>query len=75
MKKIITLVLAVLVIVGTFSGCGGKKSSSSASILEGETITIAAWGDSITPREAGTELGDARLERIAAFEEKYGCKI
>ena len=75
MKRIITLVLALVLIIGTFSGCGNKKGSSSASILEGETITIAAWGDSITAKEAGTELGDARLERIAAIEEKYGCKI
>ena len=75
MKRLITLSLAVMMLALSFSGCGDKKETSASSILEGETITIAAWGDSITPREAGTELGDARLERIAAAEEKYGCKI
>ena len=75
MKRLIMLTLAVVMMVSSFSGCGGEEKSSAASVLEGETITIAAWGDSITPREAGTELGDARLEKIAMAEEKYGCKI
>ena len=75
MKRLIALSIAVLMMVGLLGGCGGEKKSSAASILEGETITIAAWGDSITPRESGTELGDARLEKIAIAEEKYGCKI
>ncbi len=76
MKRIISLLLVIGLTVCCFSGCGGsKKKSGAASILEGETITIAAWGDGITAREAGTELGDARLAKIAEAEEKYGCKI
>lgn len=75
MKRLIVLSLALMLIVASFSGCGGNGKSSAASVLEGETITIAAWGNGITAREAGTELGDARLAKIAEAEEKYGCKI
>lgn len=74
MKRIITLMIALAMIICCFAGCGGGKSSA-ASVLKGETITIAGWGDQIIPHAEGTELGDARMEAIAAAEEKYGCTI
>lgn len=74
MKKIFTLALVCAFIICCFAGCG-KDKNSAASVLEGETITIAGWGDQIIPHAEGTELGDARMEAIAYAEEKYGCKI
>ena len=74
MKRIITLSLALAMFICCFAGCGEKKSSA-ASILDGETITIAGWGDQIIPHAEGTELGDARMEAVAYVEVKYGCKI
>ncbi len=73
MKRVISLIMVLVLAVGLLSGCGGKKKGDAASILKGEVIKVAAWGD-FSPI-AGTELGDARLERIKAAEEKYGCTV
>lgn len=73
MKKIISLGITAVLLAGVFSGCGNAGKNDSMSVLKGETVRIAAWGD-FSP-QAGTELGDARLEKIAAAEEKYGCKV
>lgn len=74
MKRIISLVLAVVLIVGLMactSGC--KNEGANTKLLEGKTITIASWGSAKPP--AGTEAGDLQLEAIAAAEEKYGCTV
>ncbi len=75
MKKILSAILASAMLLGCVSGMSGcgKKGEGATSILKGEVIKIAAWGD-FSPK-AGTELGDARIERIAAAEEKYGCTV
>lgn len=73
MKKTIAFITAVVLFLCCFvTGCG-KEDNETVSVLKGQTIKIAAWGD-MSPK-AGTELGDARLKRIAAAEEKYGCTV
>lgn len=75
MKRLLSLLLTIVMIVslcGVVSGCG-KKDGDASSALEGKTIRIASWGN-VKPT-AGTEVGDLKLEQIAAAEEKYGCTV
>ena len=74
MRKIVLSVLILTMVMGCFCSCGGNKNNGDAnSILDGQVIKIVAWGD-FEPK-AGSELNDARIERIAAAEEKYGCTV
>ena len=70
MKRVISLILALVMTVGVMaisSGCG-KKASDNSELLKGKTIRIASWGTA-KPAE-GTEDGDLKLAAVAEAEEK-----
>ena len=77
MKRILSLILVLVLafsMLATASGCGKKNEGEvDTGLLDGRTIKIASWG-SAEPSK-GTEVGDLKLEAIAAAEEKYGCKV
>ena len=75
MKRIFSLMLALVLVAGmmaTASGCK-KGQSAKTDLLDGKTIKIASWGTA-KPTE-GTEDGDLKLDAIKAAEEKYNCKV
>lgn len=66
MKKIISIVLASLMIVGVLSGCGGKKNS--AVTEDGKILlTVGNW-----PNQETNPVGyETYMKRKEAFEKKY----
>ncbi len=78
MKRFLSVFLSITIMMSlcTFvTGCKGNKGGSGkvSNALQGKTIRIASWGN-VKPA-AGTEIGDLKLEQIAAAEEKFGCTV
>ena len=78
MKRFLSIILSIVMVVslcGVCTGCSDNKGGSGkvSDALKGKTIRIASWGN-VKPA-AGTEIGDLKLEQIAAAEEKFGCTV
>lgn len=72
MKKLLTFVLILTLVVTSFSGCGGKESGSDADASKGvrayEGVTINMIAEQQTPTVALSK-------QLGAFEELTGIKV
>ncbi len=70
MKKVISVILACVMLAATLSGCGGKSGDSGSGTL---TLNVYNWGEYISDGSEGSY--DTVKEFEAWYQEEYGQKV